>query len=406
LKKLLAALVALTAFAALLYYSFAQGPAPKVVSFAKVSRQNLTSTIVTNGKIEPSGYTAVRAPRDGAMVRILIEKGQRVRAGQVVAEMDAAGLEAEARAAEARVAEARAELALIARGGAAPALTEVDNGLAVARLDLEAARRERDKVARLVDKQAETRESLTAASDRIRQIEVRIEGLERSRSALSPAGRREPALAKLREAEAAHELIEQRKAQGLVRAAAGGVVFSLALRPGAFVHQGDLIAELGSTGAVKAIVYVDEPELGRVALGMPVRITWDALPDRVWDATVEKLPTQITPLNSRQVGEVGCTVPIDGALLPPGANINAEVVSRQVTGALAIPKAALRREGQSTGVLALKRPENKLEWRAVQIGTSSVTYAEVAKGLQEGELVALPGADAFSAGEIVAPKLP
>ncbi len=406
MTKLFAALAALTSIAALLYYAFAHGPSPKEVSFVRAARQNLTSTIVTNGKIEPSGYAAARAPRDGAVMKILVEKGQRVQSGQALAEMDATGLDADLRSAEARIADARAELTLIDRGGPAPALTEIDNGLAAARLDLETARRERDKVARLVDKQAETREALTAAQDRVRQIESRLEGLGRSRAALSPAGRREPVLAKLRDAEAARELAEQRKGQGLVRAPVAGVVFNLALRKGAFVHQGDLIAELGGSGAVRAVVYVDEPELGRVALGMRVRITWDAMPERVWDAAVEKLPTQITALNNRQVGEVACTVPNDGSVLPPGANINAEVISRQATGALAVPKAALRREGQATGVLVLRRPENKLEWRPVQIGISSVTYAEIARGLQEGDLVALPGSEAFAAGDIVSPKLP
>jgi HlyD family secretion protein len=406
LTKLLAALAALAAVGALLYFGLGNRHTPKEVSFARATRQRLVSNIVTNGKIEPAGYSAVRAPRNGAVVRLAVEKGQQVRAWQVIAEIEGAGFDAEIRAAEARIAEARAELGVLDRGGSAAALTDIDNSLGTARIELETARRERDRTARLVEKQAETRAALTAANDRVRQIEARVEALNRSRASLSPSGGKEPVLARLREAEAARALAEQHKSQSEVRALTAGVVYNLALRAGAFVHQGDLIAEIGRTGAVHAIVYVDEPELGRVAKGMPVKITWDATPDRTWEAVVDKLPTQITPLNSRQVGEVVCSLSDRGAVLPPGANINAEVASREVASALAIPKAALRREGTVTGVLVLKAPENKLEWRPVQVGISSITHAEITVGLRDGDLVALPGEPTATAGELVVPKLP
>ena len=406
MTKLIGVLTALAAAGALIYYGFGNRQVRKEVSFARASRQRLVSSIVTNGKIEPSGYAAVRAPRDGAVVRLAVEKGQAVQAGQLIAEIESTGLDAEMRGAESRIAQARAELQVIDRGGNAAALTDIDNGLAAARLELDAARREKEKTARLVEKHAETPQALTAATDRLAQIEARVEALNRSRAAVLPAGVREPVLARLREAEAARSLIEQRVAQSAVRAPSAGIVYNVALRSGAFVHSGDLIAELGRTGAVNAIVYVDEPELGRVSKGTRVKITWDAMPDRTWDAVVDKLPTQIVALNSRQVGEVICALSNQGGVLSPGANINAEIVSREVAAALAIPKAALRREGTATGVLVLTQPDNKLAWRPVQIGISSVTQVEVTGGLRESELVALPGASTVVAGELVAPKAP
>ncbi len=396
----------LAATGALLYFGLAAGPAPKEVAFARVARQTLVSTIVTNGRIEPSGYAAVRAPRQGALLKLAVEKGQPVQAGQIIAEIDGMGLAAEIQAADTQIAQARSELAVFERGGSAAALTEIDNSTASTRLELETARREKDQTARLVDKNAETKETLNSVENRVRQLEARLEALTRSRASQLPAGGKEPVLARLRQAEAARSLAEQRLAQGTVRAPSAGVVYNVAVRQGAFLNPGDLIAELGRTGKVNAIVYIDEPELGRVSKGMPVKITWDAMPNRAWEAVVEKLPTQIVPLNSRQIGEVTCTLANENALLPPGANINAEVRSSETAGALAIPKAALRREGITTGVLVLVQPQNKLEWRNIGLGIASVTHAGIASGLREGELVALPGETTIAAGEIVVPKLP
>ncbi len=399
-------MIGLAAAGALLYFGLAAGPAPKEVAFVRVARQTLVSTIVTNGRIEPSGYAAVRAPRQGALLKLAVEKGQPVQAGQIIAEIDGMGLAAEIQAADTQIAQARSELAVFDRGGSAAALTEIDNSTASTRLELETARREKDQTARLVDKNAETKETLNSVENRVRQLEARLEALTRSRASQLPAGGKEPVLARLRQAEAARSLAEQRLAQGTVRAPSAGVVYNVAVRQGAFLNPGDLIAELGRTGKVNAIVYIDEPELGRVSKGMPVKITWDAMPNRAWEAVVEKLPTQIVPLNSRQIGEVTCTLANENALLPPGANINAEVRSSETAGALAIPKAALRREGIATGVLVLVQPQNKLEWRNIGLGIASVTHAGIASGLREGELVALPGETTIAAGEIVVPKLP
>ncbi len=404
--KLLATLGGLGVVAALFYYSLAGTPAAVQVRFARAARQTLTSTIVTNGKVEPSELSPVRAARDGALTRLAIAKGTRVQAGQLLAVIEAPELAAEVAAAEARISEARSELALFEHGGSPAALAEIDAALQTARVEMDGVRRERERTARLVDKQAETREALTAADSRIRSLEAQIAGLVARRAAQLPAGGSQAAQSRLRDAESALALARRRTAQTEVRAPIAGLVFNLLLRTGDFVRTGDLLAEIGRTERMKAVVYVDEPELGRVSPGLRVRITWDAMPGRAWEAEVEKMPVQIVPLNSRQVGEVICMLPNAGGELAPGANINAEIVSREVAGALAIPKGALRREGATDGVLVLEQPASKLAWRAVQIGVSSVTHAEVTTGLREGDLVALPGETPLAAGVVVRPVLP
>ena len=134
-------------------------------------------------------------------------------------------------------------------------------------------------------------------------------------------------------------------------------------------------------------VYVDEPELGRVARGMPVAITWDAMPGRRWSGVVDKMPTQIVALGTRQVGEVICVIQNPDLLLLPATNINAEIVSQVVENGLVIPKEAIRKENNQVGVYAL-RGEN-VEWRPIQLGASSVTRAVVLEGLVAGDSIAL-----------------
>ena len=119
---------------------------------------------------------------------------------------------------------------------------------------------------------------------------------------------------------------------------------------------------------------------------------------------MERKPTVIEALGTRQVGEVMVTIGNRDHVVIPGTNVNAEIRTNVVANALTIPKEALRRQQGHTGVLTLK--SDTLEWRPVSVGASSVTRAEVLNGLSEGDPVALPTERALSAGERVKPVYP
>jgi multidrug efflux pump subunit AcrA (membrane-fusion protein) len=167
------------------------------------------------------------------------------------------------------------------------------------------------------------------------------------------------------------------------------------------VEVGVKVASVGKLDRMKVTVYVDEPELGRVREGMPVTVTWDAKPGKEWKGTVEKVPTEITSIGTRQVGEVVCNIDNPDRELLPGTNINAALTSRVVENALAVPKEALRRENGQTGVLGLER--ERLVWRPAQTGISSITRSQVTGALKEGDLVLLPTDRPLKAGDKVKP---
>jgi HlyD family secretion protein len=164
-------------------------------------------------------------------------------------------------------------------------------------------------------------------------------------------------------------------------------VYQFDLKPGAYVNAGDVIAYIGRLDKVHVTVYVDEPDLGRVAKGMPVSITWDAIPGRVWKGSVGRTATQIVALGSRQVGEVVCLIENPDMDLLPGTNVNAEIRSEIVENAITIPKEAVRREAGQTGVFVLNG--DRLSWRKITAGVNNTTRTQVNE-LQEGDAVALP----------------
>jgi HlyD family secretion protein len=362
--------------------------APPEVPFTKATRETLISTLTTNGKVEPVESAAVRAEGSGAIEAIHVERGQAVVAGQLLVTLNASQAQADLASAQSRITQAKAELETLSAGGRASDQAEIESGIARARADLENARRDHDALRRLVEKKAATQAELTAARQEMERAELQIKALERRRLSLVTPPDRSAAQARLQEAESGAAAAMQRIGTAQIRSPIAGIVYHLEVRAGAFVNPGDLIAQVGRLSQLRVIVYVDEPELGRVQKGMPVTITWDALPGRQWTGTVEKAPLQVVALGTRQVGEVICTIENPDLSLIPGTNINAEIRSSVVRSTVTLPKEALRREGNDTGVLKLEG--SKVVWRKVRTGVSSVTRVQVLEGISEGDSVALP----------------
>ena len=377
---------------------------PPEVAFAKVKRETLVSLLSTNGKTEPLEWAAVSAPREGRLTRIEVERGQHVAAGQLLAILDGADAQSELAGAEARLEQVRAELSGLRQGGRASELADIDGTLNRLKVERDAADRDAASLARLVEKQAATRVELDAARDRLAQLDAQIQALRSRRGVLVSTTEISVAEARLKDAEAAVAQSRRRLEQAGIRSPRSGVVYELPAHTGVWLAAGDLVAKVGDVSKLRVMVYVDEPDLGRVRRGLPVTLTWDAQPAREWTGSVEKVPVAVTALGTRQVGEVATIVENPAGDLPPGANINVKIRADVVENALSMPKSALRRENGELGVYALE--STRLAWRKVTVGVTSETRAEARSGLKEGDSVALPSERTLKSGMETTPLYP
>lgn len=377
----------LLAVAGVLVWQFGFRSHAVSVPFARVARETLVSTLETNGKVEPSEWVDVHAERSAAIQAVLVQQGQAVAQGEVLIRLESAEARADLAVAESRIAQVQAELQTIAAGGRAGEITEIENGIQRAQLDLQVAEKDLGTLKRLQARNAATAQEVSEAQNRVDQAQTQIRALGRRRSSLVSQADRTTAEARLRDAQAAAQLARERLAMATIHSPIAGVVFNLPVRKGSYVASGSVVASIGKTDRVRVTVYVDEPELGRVAAGMPVTISWDALPGKQWTGSVDRTPTQVTALGTRQVGEVLCLIDNPGRELLPGTNVNARIRSHVVEQALTMPKEALRRQGGSPGVYVFNG--TKVAWKPVTTGISSVTRVEVTSGLAQGDSVAL-----------------
>lgn len=374
---------------------------PPEIDFTKVTRETIASTLVTNGKVEPLEWMPARAERSGVVTQIFVARGQQVGKDQPLVELDTRVASAEFSKAQAAIQEAQAQQQLVNQGGAVAERQQIDADLARARLDLSAAQNTAQTLERLVSKQAATRQELDAARQSVEQLKLRIKSLEDRKSALVTGTDKEIAKAKLQEAQSAAAVARTNLDLSIVRSPMDGVVYDFDLKKGAFVNPGDLIAKVGKLDRLRVTVYVDEPDLGKVRQGEMVEITWDGLPGHQWKGEVDKLPTQIVPVGTRQVGEVGCVIENPDRDLLPNANINADIEATVAPNALVLPKEAIRRQGSETGVMLLQG--DRVVWRKISLGVSSYTKTQVLSGLMDGDAVAMPSEKPVKNGSRVEP---
>jgi HlyD family secretion protein len=401
LSKRLLTLLLLVPAAALAYWVYLRQTAPPEAPFTRATRETLVSTLSTNGRVEPLDWRSVRVERPGLVTQVHVTLGQQVAEGAPIATLEAQEARAELTAAESRLAQARADLQGLETGGRSAELAEIENNLSKVQMELESARREAETLGRLREKQAATGMEVRQAQELVRALEEETRALENRRRALVGRTDLDAARARLRDAEAALTLARQRLAGTQVRAPMTGVVYELPVRAGSYLNPGEEVARVGRLDQLRVVIFVDEPELGRVASGMPVRITWDALPDRSWEGFVKAVPTQIVPFGSRQVGEVISVIENAGRDLLPGTNANAEIQTNLVKGALTIPRGALRTRENRFGVYSYE--DGRITWRPIQIGVTSATRVEILGGLRQGDPVLVQTGQAVEPGTAVRP---
>ena len=403
MKKVLISL-GLVVLAGVVIWLATRRAAPPQVPFEIAKRQTLVSMLSTNGKVEPVEWTEVASEREGRIGRLLVRRGQTVRTGTVMVQLDTPAADSELAAAQSRLAQAHADLASLQLGGRAADLADIDATRARVAVEKDAAQRDVSSLERLLAQKAATRDELDTARDRLKRTLAELDGLARKRAALAPALDRGAAEARLRDTASALALVQRQIEQATIRSPRDGVVYDLPVPPGAWLAAGEAVARVGRIDRLKVQLYVDEPDLGKIRLGLPVTITWDALPGREWTGTISQLAAQIVALGSRQVGEVVVFVDAPQRDLPPGANIDARLTAQVVEHALTVSKGSLRREDGAVGAFVLEG--SRVAWRPVQVGITSDTKAEILAGLKEGEAVALPSDHPLKNGLAVTPLYP
>jgi len=357
------------------------------VRAAKVLRSTIRSAVSTNGKVEPLVYFEAHAPMATTVRRLLVREGDHVQRGQQLVVMDDAEARRVAAQALTEIRASEAAIRAVRTGGTQEEVFTLESDLSKARTTRDTAQRNLDALERLEKEGAASPGEVKAAQDQLQKANADLTLLEQKQKDRYSTAEVAKVEAQESEAKAAYDAAEDTLHQLNIRAPFDGVVYSLPVLAGAYVISGQLILEEADLSKVRVRAFVDEPDVGRLASGDPIEVTWDAMPGRIWSSKVTILPTVIKLHTTRNVGEVTCVVDNHDFKLLPDVNVGVTIITGEHQNVLTVPREAVHEEDGSTYVYQIV--DNELHRRDVQTSVSNLTQVEVTGGLEENALVAL-----------------
>lgn len=362
------------------------------------SRENIVSSISSNGKVEPISASIIRAQLDTFVEKVAVLEGQQVRKDQLLLELnvkDAAALLAQARS---RLLKAQDDFRAASSGGRTDDSARITGDLAKEIAERDRLQRSHDALQRLLAQQAATKDELAANELELTKAQAEVTRLTAAKQEFDRGVHLDSQRSSLQVQQAQSEVaaLEVKVRDGHITAPADGTLYSLPVRQGDFVKAGDLLAEMADLHKVRVRAFVDEPEIGGLRPNEPVRITWDAMPDRIWQGVTEIIPKQVVPRGTRSVGELLCSVNNDKLELLPNVNVNVRINSQERSNVLVIPRGTVASESGKRYVYVVRAAEfgvgkKVLEKREIQVGIADSVHYEVLSGLNAKDLVALPG---------------
>ncbi len=357
------------------------------VQAARAQRETITSTVQTNGKIEPLNNFEAHSPAATTVKRVLVREGEHVQAGQLLVELDDAGFRSQAARAMAQIKAAEADLHAVKSGGTREEVLTTESQLATARAERDAAARNLNAMRALQQRGAASPGEVTDAENRLKTAEAQVSLLQQKLNSRYSSTEIAKVQAQEQDAKAAYAAAQELLQQTNVRAPAPGMVYFLPVRAGQFVGTGDMLVEVADLSKVRLRAFVDEPDIGRLRPDEPVQVTWDALPGRSWDGKITQVPTTVVTLGTRNVGQFTCTVDNPGEKLLPNINVNVTIVTAQHDNVLTVPREAIHQDDGKRFVLQIV--DGELKRRDVQTSLSNLTRMEITQGLADNALVAL-----------------
>jgi HlyD family secretion protein len=194
-------------------------------------------------------------------------------------------------------------------------------------------------------------------------------------------------VAQLTEAQAAYDNAVDALSKSSVRAPFDGTVYSLPVKPNAFVQTGDLLLQVADLSHILVRAFVDEPDIGRLQNGERVEVTWDAVPGRTWTGTVNSVPSTVKTRGNRNVGETTCLIDNQDLRLLPNINVGVTIVAAEHNSVLTLQRDAMHIDDSEPYVFKLV--DDRIKRQKIQFSLQNLTRVEITSGLAEGDRVAL-----------------
>jgi len=356
---------------------------------AKVEKGDLAKSVVATGKVEPITKVEVKSKASGIVKKLLVEYGDRVKKGQLLAQLDKIEIEAGVEQSRAALQAAQANL----KGAEADyERSKVD----AESPDVPLLKRAYDRAVQMA-KDGVVSESALDDAERAYKLAVNKQNVARAQMMVLQAKIAQS------QAEVAHDqanlkqLDEQLNYTDIV-SPIDGIILSRDVEMGDAVSSilvlgssATLVMTIGDTREVYVKGKVDESDIGRVYLGQPARIKVESFKDKTFNGVVTKISPMGVEKDNVTTFEVRVSINNPGGELRAEMTANAEIILEEHKSVLQVAEGAIIYDKDRKASVEVPDPKGKDGQRkvAINIGISNGAKTEVLNGLKEGDQVIL-----------------
>lgn len=348
------------------------------VEVIEVGRAAGKSDLELPGNIQAISEAPILARADGYIKRRMVDIGDRVKAGQPVAEIEAPELDQQIRQAQASLQQAQAALE--------QALANHEQGKA----NLELARVTADRWKTLASQGVASRQENDQYQAQYQAQTANVQALDKAIAAQrSNVAAVEANLARLNDVQGYR----------IVRAPFDGVITVRNVDTGALVNSGNtLLFRVAQTDTLRTYVNVPQSNAGSIHVGQQARLSISSLPGRSFAGTVTRTANALDPTSRTMLVEI--QVPNSAGVLLPGMYAQVDLSSPRADAGVVIPGNALVVRSEGTQV-AVVQPDGTVHLQKIQIGRDYGDRIEVLSGLKNGDtIIADPGDSAREGAKI------
>jgi HlyD family secretion protein len=356
---------------------------------AKVEKGDLAKSVVATGKVTPITKVEVKSKASGIVKKLLVDYGDRVKKGQLLAQLDKVEIEAQVEQSKAGLEAAEANLKS----------SQAD--FERAKVDAEGPDVPLLKRAyeRAVNMAKDGVVSTSALEDAQRNYEMSLNKQNVSKAQVTVLKAKiAQSQANVAQDQANLKQLEEQLSYTDIISPIDGIVLSRDVQMGDAVSSilvlgssATLVMTLGDTSEVYVKGKVDESDIGKVYLGQRARIKVESFKDKTFDGKVTKISPMGVEKDNVTTFEVRVSIQNPGGELKAEMTANAEIILDEHKNVLQIPEGAILYDKDKKASVEIPDPKGKEGKNkvAVNIGISNGAKTEVLSGLKEGDQVVL-----------------
>jgi multidrug efflux pump subunit AcrA (membrane-fusion protein) len=368
----------------------AEAPAP--VQVTAVKQDTIRRTVAGDGVFFARDQASVMPKIAAPVQRFLVQRGDQVRQGQLLAVLEARDLTGAIAESRAQVQQAEANLRSIQSVTVPEALVKAQTDLDAATQSEAAAQRMLDSRRKLFEQGALARRLVDEAQVSYAQAHAAVLSAQEHLRTLQSAGKEEQIKTAAAQVDAARGHLASSEAQGSyaqIVSPIAGVIADRPLYAGEMASPGTPLLTVMDISRVVARVNVPQTEAGSVRVGDPALLN---LPDTGGPPLQGKV-TVASPATDANTTTVQVWIETEnpGARLKPGASVHALIVTEEIKAATVIPIAAVLPGEEGGTAVLIVTPDKVAHRRPVQLGVREGDQVQVLNGARPGDEVVVVG---------------